>query len=284
MKNIFKLLLVGLVFASCDDVEPTIYNGSSENNTFLSFSRTAYFLPVERDASGEVVITLNSSTVSDVSRTYNIVIDQELSSADPLTYSIPQSITIPAGSYQGTAVVSGQDLDLVDAQVKPVYISISNITNEFVDSNQAIINVGEVCSLGEGVTFTGEYAVTQVTAGFPWNSAGDPLLNSETVVLTEGDSQFVREFTSPIYAAIGGPSLTFTLSLGCDAINLTDDVVSGVACTDTPEGNSITFAPSESPSLYDRADDSEFFLTVTEEATNACTSPRETTIKFTKVQ
>lgn len=287
MKNIFKLLLLGIIFASCEDVEPTIYNGSAENDTFLSFSRTTYFLPVERDATGQVVITLNSSTVSSNDRTYNLEIDQELSTANPLTYNVPATITIPAGSYQGTATLTGQDLDLVEAERKPIYLKISNITNEYIDANQAIINVGEVCTLG--APFVGEYLITQLTQGFPWSGApsgGDPVFPAGTIVELEmGDSEFERTFTSSgTYAVIGGPGVTFNLSFGCDFIELSNAVVTPIRCGNTAEGNSITFDASDNPSFYDFTDDTQFTLTFSEDSTNACLAPRDTTIQFTKVQ
>lgn len=285
MKKLFSIVAIALAFAACGEVEPVVYNGSSEDVTFISFSRSAYFLPVERDATGEVVVTLNSSTVSNADRVYNIEIDQELSSASPETYNIPNSVVIPAGSYQGTFTITGQDLDLVEAQTKPVYIRISNLDNESVDSNQAIINIGEVCSLSEGVTFTGEYRVNQQTAGFPWVQGGTPILAQNSVVtLAIGASQFERVFSASVYPGVINAPANFSISLGCDFVNLGSIVNTGIRCTDTPETNSLKFAPSESPSPYSRDDDSEFFLTLTEEATSACTTPRETTIKFTKVQ
>ena len=46
MKNFIKLLVLGtgVLFTSCSDVEPAIFNGQEGNDTFISFSRTLYSL------------------------------------------------------------------------------------------------------------------------------------------------------------------------------------------------------------------------------------------------
>lgn len=284
MKNIFKLLLLSLVFVACDDVEDTIYNSDgAQSDTFLSFSRTVYTLPIERDGVGEVALVLNSSTVETFDRTYNITLDTTLTTADPLTYTLPSTITIPAGSYQGTAIITGVDDNLVEATPRPVVITLTGLTDEFVDIATATINVREVCSVT--APFVGSYVVSQITEPIPVND-GLPVFTEGSVVeitIPADGSAFDRTFAADVYPAIGpGSTFNFNFILSCGNTNLTNFIDYGNGCSDV----TLTFdaAAEGSESTYDPEDDSVFELTFTEDSSNSCNSTTQTTIRFTKVQ
>lgn len=280
MKNLFKLLLLSLIFTACEDVEPAIYNGAPEEGTFLSFSRNLYTLPIVRDADGSAVITLNSSTVSNVDRVYNLDIDEAASTANTSTYVFPSTITIPAGSYQGFATVTGTDGGLVDDEVKTVVFSISNITNEDFDQNLVTLNVVEVCPLLDD--FTGQYVFHQDTAPVMNGSTPIFLFPQDGIVNVEmGETEFDRVFTSQLWAAFFNETVDFTFSLNCGVVNVEKFDI-GYGCTG---GGPFTIDAAAATGFYTPGDDTEITVIVSEDATGSCLSnARTVTFTLTKVE
>lgn len=282
MKIFFKVLLLALIVTSCEDVEPTIFNGNdTSNGTFLSFSRTRTSLPIERDATGTLDITLNVSTLSNAPRTYNVeVVTEAAVPADPATYTVPESVTIPAGSYQGTLTITGVDNGLVDATRKTFFIKLTDasITNESMDANLVEILVYEVCALQ--APFTGLYDMEQTTPGFD-PAGGIASFEEGEVMLSIGDSPYDRVFNGNPYPGFSSPTEVI-LSFACDYVNLGAPIDTGIGCTGEP---SIIFEPTTSPSMYDTTDDSVFEVTFTENAGGGCgVAPAQTTLRFTKVE
>jgi hypothetical protein len=205
MKNIFKLLIAGLLVASCGEVEPVTFNGQEGLPNFLSFSRSSYNLPIVRDANGSVEIVLNASTLSSADRTYNfeLVPNNSALAANPATYTIPGSATIPAGEYSGTAVINGVDNGLVDATKKNFIIRITNPQeNDSYDTDQATVLVYEVCPLGDledpnNQPFLGEYMVEQITADS--GSTGSPIISDGIYILEPGLTEYDRFITFEPY-------------------------------------------------------------------------------------
>ncbi len=283
MKTLFKLLAIALIFTSCEDTEPIIYNGNfDQNDTYLSFSRAVYTLPIERDGVGELTVVFNSSTVTDIDRVYNIEVGfPENSAANPATFTVPSTVTIPAGSYQGFATVTGVDNNLVDDVIKTFTMTITNpdLSFEYSDSFTATVNVFEVCTILDD--FLGEYAVSM--AAQP--NTGTTLLD-DVVVLQEGESPFERVINveSP-YLDYGLPSTEFVISLACGLTRFTNlPYDTGLACSeDTP--NLIVGDNADNPGVYNSEDDSSFTVRIIENTSSACGgSPAFTTITFTKVE
>lgn len=279
MKNIFKALFaLPLVFAmSCDDVEPVMYNPNA-GQTFLSFSSSTYTLPVVINDEGSVDVILNSSTVSSVDRVYNIEIVAEETNADPATYTLPATVTIPAGSHQGTLTILGEDNGLVDATAEQLVIRISNINGEAIDSNLVTINIVEVCPLGDD--FTGSYTITQLTSTFPING-GQPMLGNGTVVNITATSEYERTFTAVPYPGISGAfsSKPINFTLKCGQTVLAGLIDTGNGCT---AGNTIKWNVATNQSTYNNTNDNVFQLTINEDSSSSCTTPRQTILRFTK--
>src|SRR5690606_7563301 len=159
------ILMLLFVVAACDEtVDPTIYGGSESDRTFLSFSTNVYDLPVVIDDTGSVEIVLNSSSVSSVDRTYAISIVEEETTAAADMYVLPATITIPAGSHQGTMVVQGIDNNVESEAMNLVieFTPINPATEDF-DTNRAVISIFQVCPIEPG-TFVGPYLMEQISA------------------------------------------------------------------------------------------------------------------------
>jgi hypothetical protein len=286
MKTFFKILLLAVLFTSCEDVEPTIFNGNDSSNvTFLSFSSTSYSLPIERDLTGTSTVILNASTISSVDRTYNIeVIVEDLpTSANPATFSVPSSVTIPANEYQGFLVLTGTDGGLVDANEKTFTIKVSDasVTTESYDdgSLSAIIKVFEACELQSD--FSGKYMLTQVSPNFGPTGGDTKTLQEGIVDVAIGNTPYERTFTAKVYPGFGFPDLDVVMSFTCDGINWGGPRYVGTnGCS---EGNPISFDRSEDSAPYDTNDDSEFEFVFTEDITNSCNARRDVIFRLTKI-
>lgn len=280
MKIFFKILLLALVVTSCSDVEPTVFNGEDTSNpTFLSFSNVKYTLPIERDASGAVNVIVNASTLSPNARTYRVdVVLDENNPANPATYFVPTEVTIPANEYSGILAITGTDGGLVDGTAKSFFVKLhdEDVASVYMDSNLVEVSVLEAC-ITDG-PFMGMYDIEQITSQF----AG-PAFSEGLVELKAGNSPIERKFTvDNMYPDYNVPGQTIGIIFTCDGATITDEINSGIGCT---SGINIIFAPSSTPGAYDAENDSEFYLTFTENATSTCnTGPQQTTYKFTKVE
>jgi hypothetical protein len=112
MKNIFKLLLVCILFTSCDETESVLFDGK----TGVGFSNET--LEVAVPVGGITIpVPVVSTTISEEARTFNAVaieVDPEtdLAASD---YSIG-TVNIPANSYEGTVDVTFNYDNLIDFQ------------------------------------------------------------------------------------------------------------------------------------------------------------------------
>ncbi|WP_298900310.1 hypothetical protein [uncultured Psychroserpens sp.] len=227
MKYIYKITFVlGLLLSitSCDEnIDPILSNGvESENRTFLSFANSTVSLPITIDDTGSVDLVLNSSTVSATDRVFNINLETE-SNADPATYTLPSSVTIPANSYSGVLTVTGVDNGLVDATVKQIIFSLSGLPdNVDIDLNRFVINVFEVCPVPE-TYLVGDYLLTD-------DGSGNFLTGNVTVSL--GGTPTERVFTTTFLPGSGVDTvLPVTINLACNLFNLAGDVDISVSCT-----------------------------------------------------
>lgn len=221
MKHIYKItfiLGVLLSITSCDEtIDPVIVN---DDRTFLSFASTTVSLPITIDDTGSVDLILNSSTIASTDRVFNINLEAE-STADPLTYTLPSTVVIPANSYQGTLTVTGMDNDLVDATVKQIVFSLSGLPDTVdIDLNRFVINVFEICPVPD-TYMVGDYALA--------DSNGNLL--DGTVNVRVGASATERVFETTFLPGTGVDTvLDVTITLACNVFSISDVDIS-VSCT-----------------------------------------------------
>ncbi|WP_417368106.1 hypothetical protein [Flavobacterium beibuense] len=275
MKNFLKIFCLAAIVASCDDVEPTVFHGEDPSNvTLLSFSDDVYSLPVERDANGSVTVYFNSSTVATSDRTFNVEVVP--GSADSQTYSLPSTVTIPAGQYQGIIEIQGTDNNLVDEEVKTftIKISDSDFNNESLGFTEALVRVFEVCPLI--ADFTGTYQLESISSMFSDLSLFDPT----EVTLSVGSNAYERVFSAKPYPGYNVPEFDFNLIFQCDYVNLSGSIDTGLGCN---EGNSLKWAGSDNPAVYNTEDDSVINVNITENTSNDCNqTPTESSFRLTK--
>lgn len=266
MKYIYKItFILGVLLSvtSCDEtIDPIITNGiESENRTFLSFANTTVNLPVTIDDVGSVDLILNSSTVSTTDRVFNINLEAE-STADPMTYTLPGTVLIPANSFQGVLTVNGTDNGLVDASVKQIVFSLSSLPDSVdMDLNRIVINVFEVCPVPD--TFlVGDYTLA--------DSNGN-LLNG-VVNVRIGPTPTERVFETTFLPGSGVDTiLDVTFTLACNLFDLSNDVDISVSCTaGNPPFYILTSAGTANNGSYSLASDVVHTITYTEDPFASC--------------
>lgn len=154
MKKVILIFLSFLALTGCTPDEQAKYN---EEKAFLGFIRSVYDLKVPINSSNSVDLVLRASNKSSEARTYNVEVISTETDANPLTFSVPATITIPAESYTGTLTVTGTDNNLVDANIKKITIRVTGFdANESFDSDRVVINMVEFCAINPA-TFVGDF-------------------------------------------------------------------------------------------------------------------------------
>jgi len=284
MKNIYRTLsfLLVIFFTSCSDNEGAIYNGNLDEFTFLTTNGTSFELQVIRDSTGVLTIPFKASTLSPKDRTYPIELVQPIEGvvvADPTTYNLPTSVTIPANQWTGDIVITGQDLELVELEAKPFSFKIGLGDKEFMDDDIINIGVVEVCILGENATFTGNYVVTNIVSSSYVGQIGFPFAENSVVTLT-ASSEFIRTFSATYYPNFWGLPVDFSFNLQCDDVWV-NDFDTGARCA--AEAPTIKILRGDSPGSYNHEDDSEIIITYNDDyGSCGSNSPQQITFKLTK--
>gem|GEM_PF-1075843 len=284
MNRLFKIVPFFLLFmiVSCDENQGAVYRGNVDEFTFLTTNGNVYRLEVIVDSTGTLIVPLNASTLSSVDRTYSIDFvpaEEGASVADPATYDLPTSVTIPANQWRGDIVIKGQDLGLVETNAKPFTFRITGLNDkEFMDENTVTIEVVEVCPLGENTTFTGNYVVTSVVNGPFFNQTGPEFAEGSVVTLT--GTGFTRAFSANYYPAFFNVPVNFSFNLQCDEVWV-NDIDTGALCTAGP--STVKILRGNVPGSYNTDDDSEIIVTFSADYGD-CTDapPQQITFRLTK--
>ncbi|WP_156115568.1 hypothetical protein [Psychroserpens sp. Hel_I_66] len=125
MKNILKLCIVCLLFASCETTESPLFDGT----TGIGFENDV--VPIEIPEGG-ITETLNvlSTTISSESRTFEAVIVEAVDDGDDTSLPLPVAnisvgnVVIPANSYEGTVDVTFTPNGLMDFQKYDVQVQL----------------------------------------------------------------------------------------------------------------------------------------------------------------
>lgn len=294
MKKILNILITVLAInlSSCDDgPEPVIYTGdASSERTFLSFDKSSYNLKIAINDVGDTEVILYSSTASSQDRTYSVVLDAEATTANADAFTIPSSITIPANSYKGSMLITGEDITSgdVDETVYQIVFTLTNLSGVDMDikatyeengetkyydySDPIIVNMSEVCPVDIN-KFVGDYLLEQTTP-----ELDGPTLSDGQVLTISASDETTRSFTTQTYPKYCSTyNKVFTFSLTCGKIIVPNQDVT-CSCGNPTDW----FTDAINPESFDANDDSIFYITFTDDAQSDCASPAQTTYKFTK--
>jgi len=153
MKKISFLLLITLslfIFNSCgDEVDNT------EDNNYISFESTTYNFGVDLASTSSRDVKVYTTQVSGSDRTFNVKVDLTKSTADPASYTVPATVTIPANSNVGVLPISITDLNVGVSGKKLVLIF--EPTEGLLTSAPITLNITQLCQnqVALKITFDG---------------------------------------------------------------------------------------------------------------------------------
>lgn len=142
MKKIKLLLIAFSVFAfhSCEDLV------EAPQTPYATFSVNSDDFGVDIGSQATKEYTIYTANVTDTERTITISVVADETDADPASYIVPTTLTIPAGSNVGTFSVTIQDINLDED--KKLVLKLEQTENLFTGENLTL-NVSQLCPTGE---------------------------------------------------------------------------------------------------------------------------------------
>lgn len=273
MKLSIKYLILGLavaILASCSDDDGHVYDGNADHNqTLVRFGKTTYKFEVPRDSSTILDVQVLASTKSDSDRTFNVEVVDSVTTANPDTYTLPETVTIPAGEYIGHLAVEGVDNNLVEtspSEIVTLKLSDPNpSSNRVLESNITELKQYEVCPPPEDF-LVGKFMLTNVDEHLgPGNDTHN--FGEGEVTLSIGETSSERVFTATALPGFGSPQ-SFSFSLICGEIVFEENPIpvqcdQGIVYGPAGEGNNATYDTN----TYD---DSEVTIYYQSDYTNDC--------------
>lgn len=110
---------------------------------FVSFEVPETSAIVTLNETGSKDIDVYASQTSDVERTFSIAVDTDATSADPLSYQVPASVTIPANTMKGTFTVEFADINIRNAG-ETLTVNFNNQDDVFL-GEEILINIIRDC-------------------------------------------------------------------------------------------------------------------------------------------
>ncbi len=153
MKKITYILLISIslfVFNSCKKE----LNGTKDIN-YISFEINIPTIFVEKDGSTDVDVHVYTTQITGSDRTFNLDVDLLSTTANPESYSVPTSVTIPANSNEGVLTITVSDVNL---GLDPVTLGLKiGASDDLFIGNQASLNILKQCTLDIN-DFVGTYS------------------------------------------------------------------------------------------------------------------------------
>ena len=141
MKKITQLLFLLLTitfFVSCEEDTPTPLG-----TNYVTFEAAAYTFGVDIGSSNTREVKVYAASVSGSARTIGVSVVAAGTSADPASYTVPTSVTIPAGSSVGTLSITISDTN-ISSTGETIEIAFDAVAGQFAGSN-IVLNVRQVC-------------------------------------------------------------------------------------------------------------------------------------------
>jgi hypothetical protein len=133
IKYLFLIAISILAFNSCADDIPEF---TSELN-YVTFGASLYSAGVDVGGSTMVDIPVYTTNVTGSDRMVAVYVDLNQTNADPGSYSVPTSVTIPGGSNEGKLSVSLSDVNL-GIGVNKVVIDFDEVSGLYIGSGTSI--------------------------------------------------------------------------------------------------------------------------------------------------
>lgn len=247
MKNrtslLISCLLLLLITTSCDE-DLKIFDANGGQTLVAFASRTANF-PIVIDTQEELTITVNSTTVSDVARTFNFSVVQDETTLANTNFSFSSNtVTIPAGSFTGTINLTGIDDDNLDTDSKTLVLQMDEGSG-FVVGPKLTISVFQVCPVPSDF-FTGTYAIQQLSGMAPFGIGAG--FNNQTVNITA--TGLFRNFDFIYGVGSFNSAYVMQLEMVCNTIRVTGSKAPNTGTLGCGDG-SIGQSTDATPGTYD---------------------------------
>jgi hypothetical protein len=167
MKNIiYKLglfVLLGAGFVSCEEDRVTLPGNAPEQ---YAFENDRESFAVNETVTTHVVY-FGATNISNVDRIIPISVDAT-STATAAQYSVPATVTIPAGQYVGEFVITANPAELPDGETFTIVLNVDQNAYAFVDDSYfSIISMFKSCATESlaGVHTYSQYNMVQGGSG-----------------------------------------------------------------------------------------------------------------------
>tara|TARA_R110001632_G_scaffold226124_6_gene359613 strand:- start:16266 stop:17111 length:846 start_codon:yes stop_codon:yes gene_type:complete len=247
------ILVVALVFQSCEETQSPIYDGSQ---TLAYFDGTSARIEVEINTTSTITVPVGVSTLSTSDRTMIVSAVASSTTATASQYSFDGTVTIPANSYSASFSVTGIDDGLETTGVN-LTLQIDSVDGGSPSPRTYEITLIEVCPIPD-TYFLGDYRIDQLSGTGPFASLAS-VFGSQ--VVTVSGTGTTREFDFAYAPTTFASDFAMTIQLVCNTFNFEGRIQSGsLSCdggaTQIGQGNGTV------PSLYDVNDDSFFTMTI----------------------
>lgn len=277
--NIYLLAVLTLLFSSCEE-ELLVFNPNGAE-TILQFTSLTNNLIIERNGTGSADIEVNVSSIMSTDRTYSLSVDLDKTTVDAAVYSVPATVTIPAGEVTGTFTVTGTDIN-VGTTAETLVINVTGGEDAKIEGTNGVVtlSVFEGCSFTDGF-FTGTYEIEVLSPGVFGAGTFGPTGGQIEISIPTGGTPFDRVFTAD-YFEDSRFSREFEFILICGEVLVPyKDMLVGCG------GNSVNLAigPPTTNGTFDGTDDSEFIINLTDNVDSDCGGgPVQASYRLTKVQ
>ncbi len=159
------IMICTFVFSSCEENAGVEFDGSQ---TLLNFDSSTGDLSILVGDVGSLDVGISVTTSSESARTFILTVDTENSTAAAASYSVPESVTIAAGEYNGSFTIDGVD---VDGNLDPKTLIIDFGSSDAITDGSLTVSVFVVCPF-ESAQMEGDWVLDmQDSYGDGWNGA-----------------------------------------------------------------------------------------------------------------
>ncbi|SHE53743.1 protein of unknown function [Psychroflexus salarius] len=283
MKKIFRTittLALILLIASCEE-DPVVFDNIN-GQTMLKFDEsTSVPFSLEIGTTETLSLTLSSSVVSDVDRTVNLSVNEDLTTLPADAYNFDTNAVIPAGEYSTEVEFTITDTNLDFTQTFDLVLNLegsSESLNLSIPEPTQTISVSITCPIPSDF-MVGDYEIADVSGAIgPANGTS----NFAPGVVTLEANGSTRTFTSQVLPAFNEEIENITINLNCDVFQI-GDVDPSLACT---SGVSYIFTATDrdDSSTYNvNGSDESFIINYIEDPEGSCGGPFISSFSLTKI-
>lgn len=143
MKKHIYLFLASLAIISLSSCEDTILDPL--DTSYASFVSSTMNIGVETGSETSTEIKVYTTNTTNADRTISILVVSESTDADPSAYTVPSTVTIPAGTNVGSIMIDVKDVNLDEDKVLALRLEESE---DLYTGEVLSIALYQLCSAG----------------------------------------------------------------------------------------------------------------------------------------